>query len=73
MLLFKEYSWNCCYFRSEIFLKELEKYELLPEDLGHCFVTWATQFNLYVTYCQNKPTSTEVSALNFRTLTITSY
>ncbi|XP_076823491.1 triple functional domain protein-like isoform X2 [Clavelina lepadiformis] len=47
-------------FHSEIFLKELEKYELLPEDLGHCFVTWATQFNLYVTYCQNKPTSTEL-------------
>ena len=23
-----------------IFLKELEKYEQLPEDVGHCFVTW---------------------------------
>lgn len=23
-----------------IFLKELENYEQLPEDVGHCFVTW---------------------------------
>ena len=49
-----------CSVCSETFLKELEKYEKLPEDLGHCFVTWAPQFNLYVTYCQNKPTSNEV-------------
>ncbi|KAL6457019.1 hypothetical protein MHYP_G00339820 [Metynnis hypsauchen] len=26
-----------------IFLKELEKYEQLPEDVGHCFVTWEIQ------------------------------
>lgn len=25
-----------------IFLKELENYEQLPEDVGHCFVTWVT-------------------------------
>ena len=25
---------------NSIFLKELEKYEQLPEDVGHCFVTW---------------------------------
>jgi len=25
---------------TSIFLKELEKYEQLPEDVGHCFVTW---------------------------------
>lgn len=25
-----------------IFLKELEKYEQLPEDVGHCFVTWVS-------------------------------
>lgn len=31
----------CCVFRS-IFLKELENYEQLPEDVGHCFVTWVT-------------------------------
>ena len=25
-----------------IFLKELEKYETMPEDVGHCFVTWVS-------------------------------
>lgn len=30
-----------CFFSTHsIFLKELEKYEQLPEDVGHCFVTW---------------------------------
>lgn len=40
--LFKYFllSINNCYFFSSIFLKELEKYEQLPEDVGHCFVTW---------------------------------
>lgn len=28
-----------------IFLKELEKYESLPEDVGHCFVTWVINLN----------------------------
>lgn len=55
---------------SETFLKELIKYEKLPEDLGHCFVTWAPQFNLYVTYCQNKPTSNEVRKNVKRHLTL---
>lgn len=27
-------------FHSNIFLRELEKYETMPEDVGHCFVTW---------------------------------
>lgn len=27
-------------FLSSIFLKELVNYEQLPEDVGHCFVTW---------------------------------
>ncbi len=27
-------------FHKEVFLKELEKYENMPEDVGHCFVTW---------------------------------
>lgn len=35
---------DCSLFKSfcvySIFLKELEKYEQLPEDVGHCFVTW---------------------------------
>lgn len=30
-------------FPCSIFLKELEKYEQLPEDVGHCFVTWVTK------------------------------
>ncbi|KAI5729449.1 hypothetical protein M8J76_002640 [Diaphorina citri] len=44
-------------FHRDIFLKELEKYENMPEDLGHCFVTWAQKFNMYVHYCRNKPDS----------------
>jgi len=28
-----------------VFLKELEKYEMLPEDVGHCFVTWVSLTN----------------------------
>ena len=27
-------------FHKDCFLKELEKYEMMPEDVGHCFVTW---------------------------------
>lgn len=27
-------------FHRDVFLKELEKYEQMPEDVGHCFVTW---------------------------------
>ncbi|XP_076006203.1 kalirin-like [Genypterus blacodes] len=44
-------------FHNSIFLKELENYEQLPEDVGHCFVTWADRFHMYVTYCRNKPDS----------------
>lgn len=29
-------------FHKEIFLKELQKYEAMPEDVGHCFVTWVS-------------------------------
>jgi len=29
-------------FMCSVFLKELEKYEMLPEDVGHCFVTWVS-------------------------------
>ena len=29
-------------FHKTIFLKELEKYETMPEDVGHCFVTWVS-------------------------------
>ncbi|XP_071511988.1 triple functional domain protein-like, partial [Diadema antillarum] len=44
-------------FHKDIFLKELEKYEAMPEDVGHCFVTWADKFQMYVNYCKNKPDS----------------
>uniref|UniRef100_A0A1B0B9B4 Uncharacterized protein n=1 Tax=Glossina palpalis gambiensis TaxID=67801 RepID=A0A1B0B9B4_9MUSC len=44
-------------FHQKIFLRELEKYETMPEDVGHCFVTWASKFDMYVIYCKNKPTS----------------
>lgn len=44
-------------FHNCIFLKELEKYETMPEDVGHCFVTWAQKFEIYVKYCKNKPES----------------
>ena len=32
-------------FHKNIFLKELEKYETMPEDVGHCFVTWVSCFD----------------------------
>ncbi|XP_064466147.1 triple functional domain protein-like isoform X2 [Ornithodoros turicata] len=47
-------------FHNSIFLKELEKYETMPEDVGHCFVTWAQKFEIYVKYCKNKPESNAV-------------
>ncbi|XP_055630894.1 triple functional domain protein [Toxorhynchites rutilus septentrionalis] len=46
-------------FHDKIFLRELEKYETMPEDVGHCFVTWAAKFDMYVHYCQNKPQSND--------------
>uniref|UniRef100_A0A5S6QCN5 Non-specific serine/threonine protein kinase n=1 Tax=Trichuris muris TaxID=70415 RepID=A0A5S6QCN5_TRIMR len=56
-------------FHKEIFLQELEKYESLPEDVGHCFVTWAEKFQMYVSYCRYKPESnnlvTQPSASQF--------
>ncbi|XP_053386213.1 kalirin-like isoform X3 [Mercenaria mercenaria] len=47
-------------FHKNVFLKELEKYETIPEDVGHCFVTWAERFSIYVTYCKNKPDSNQM-------------
>ncbi|KAF4519123.1 hypothetical protein B566_EDAN007396 [Ephemera danica] len=44
-------------FHQDTFLRELEKYETMPEDVGHCFVTWAQKFDMYVQYCRNKPES----------------
>ncbi|KAM6954826.1 kalirin isoform 1-T1 [Lycodopsis pacificus] len=47
-------------FHHNIFLKELVNYEQLPEDVGHCFVTWADKFHIYVNYCKNKPDSSQL-------------
>uniref|UniRef100_A0A668A3W6 Kalirin RhoGEF kinase n=1 Tax=Myripristis murdjan TaxID=586833 RepID=A0A668A3W6_9TELE len=47
-------------FHNNIFLKELVNYEQLPEDVGHCFVTWADKFHMYVNYCKNKPDSSQL-------------
>lgn len=47
-------------FHKNTFLKELEKYEAMPEDVGHCFVTWAKSFDVYVEYCKNKPDSNQL-------------
>lgn len=47
-------------FHRNTFLKELEKYEAMPEDVGHCFVTWAKSFDVYVEYCRNKPESNQL-------------
>lgn len=41
-------------------MRELEKYETMPEDIGHCFVTWARSFDIYVEYCKNKPESNTI-------------
>lgn len=50
-------------FHSNVFLRELEKYQKIPEDVGHCFVTWAKSFDIYVTYCKNKSDSTALFIL----------
>ncbi|XP_057681022.1 triple functional domain protein-like [Corythoichthys intestinalis] len=45
-------------FHHKIFLKELEKHESVPEDVGCCFVKWAEKFQLYVDYGKNSDKST---------------
>ena len=32
----------------------------MPEDIGHCFVIYADQFQVYVDYCMNKENSTKI-------------
>ena len=44
-------------FHKNTFLQEIEKYQCMPEDVGHCFVTWATKFDVYVKYCKAQPES----------------
>lgn len=53
-------------FHQNIFLKELEKYETMPEDVGHCFVTWAAKFDMYVHYCKNKTQSNNLMVQHSR-------
>ncbi|XP_063844125.1 triple functional domain protein-like isoform X3 [Scylla paramamosain] len=44
-------------FHKNTFLQEIEKYQCMPEDVGHCFVTWAAKFDVYVKYCKAQPES----------------
>ena len=44
-------------FHKHTFLQVLEKYKALPEDAGHCFVTYAPKFDIYVKYCKAQPES----------------
>lgn len=44
-------------FHKNTFLQVLEKYKAMPEDAGHCFVTYAPKFDIYVTYCKAQPES----------------
>ncbi|OWA50991.1 Triple functional domain protein [Hypsibius exemplaris] len=41
-------------FHNEVFLKELEKYEMMPEDCAHCFMTWSPKFDMYVEFCKDQ-------------------
>jgi len=56
--IFTRYYLTMHGFTYSTFLQELEKYENLPEDVGHNFVTWSEKFSMYVTYCKNKTEST---------------
>ncbi|XP_057680930.1 triple functional domain protein-like [Corythoichthys intestinalis] len=47
-------------FHHKICLKELEKHESVPEDVGRCFVKWAEKFLLYVDYGKNSDKSTRL-------------
>lgn len=38
-------------FHQGIFLKELQKYEVMPEDVGHCFVTWVRKNSWHLLGC----------------------
>ncbi|KAF2359799.1 Dbl (DH) domain [Trinorchestia longiramus] len=47
-------------FHKNTFLQELEKYKAMPEDAGHCFVTYAHKFDIYVKYCKAQPESNKL-------------
>lgn len=54
-----------------IFLKELEKYEQLPEDVGHCFVTWVRKAHCLSCHsCQVALREVRRSTINFSYVTI---
>lgn len=42
-------------FHNDIFLRELEKYETMPEDVGHCFVTWVSMLVFAEAYTVEHP------------------
>ncbi|XP_019856098.1 PREDICTED: triple functional domain protein-like [Amphimedon queenslandica] len=44
-------------FHNEVFLKQLELYENHPERVGSCFIKHSSDFQLYSSYCQNRPKS----------------
>lgn len=44
--------YSLCLILCSIFLKELVNYEQLPEDVGHCFVTWV-RVRLFFILCKN--------------------
>uniref|UniRef100_A0AAR2JTC4 non-specific serine/threonine protein kinase n=1 Tax=Pygocentrus nattereri TaxID=42514 RepID=A0AAR2JTC4_PYGNA len=48
-------------FHNNIFLKELINYEQLPEDVGHCFVTWVSSiYFLPLMYISHYPDSSQL-------------
>merc|ERR1712035_51725 len=53
-------------FHKDIFLKELQKYEAMPEDVGHCFVTWVKKR----TKKQNKTKQNKLDLMNARSINI---
>ncbi|XP_057304422.1 triple functional domain protein-like isoform X4 [Hydractinia symbiolongicarpus] len=44
-------------FHSDVFFRELSKYENAAENVGQCFTDWAEKFHMYVEFCANKPDS----------------
>uniref|UniRef100_A0A0N4ZX98 CRAL-TRIO domain-containing protein n=1 Tax=Parastrongyloides trichosuri TaxID=131310 RepID=A0A0N4ZX98_PARTI len=51
-------------FHSETFMKELEKYEENPEEVGNSFITWMDKLNeLYTNYCVNKEQNNHIISM----------
>ena len=62
---------DICHFHRNIFLKELEKYETMPEDVGHCFVTWVGKTSINYSLFQLSQIS--ISGLKIRHLCLLLY